>query len=356
MNDFRKTIFKNSQYCNYYIDNDSTVFAGVMRNWGYKYETKFSEETKAQMNEVYRNFTTLMNCIVGAEILLYLYLFVFPYYLKLLELPFFVFGFVLSAIPLVMLYLTYIAVNYLYETSLQKKLGEFNKVKFLPTIYNVEPEAYAAYKKTSKKSVYVMALVMGAFLYFVFTPIVVGNFVTAGKYQAVLKTANLYTKLVPIFPDVYAQRAYANFKLGKYEDAVKDFELANSYSRSHVFDWDILGVKTCYLPFKDVVNAFDAAIVRRDKNIEKQFLMAEKADYLMKNKKYHQALAIYDELIMTYRKREEVAFAPDEVYFNRGVAKSLVGDVRGAAVDKAVAKKMCSVCEYDFETKLVRKP
>ena len=85
-----------------------------MRSFGYKYAVKLPDEKIEQVNIVYRKFTTLINCIMGVEILLYIYLFVFPYYLKLLQMPFFVMALILCAIPLVMLYLTYIAVNYLY--------------------------------------------------------------------------------------------------------------------------------------------------------------------------------------------------------------------------------------------------
>lgn len=68
--DFRKNIFLNSQYCTYYIDKGCTVLAGIMRSFGYKYAVKLPQEKLAQVNAVYRKFTTLMNCIVGIEILL----------------------------------------------------------------------------------------------------------------------------------------------------------------------------------------------------------------------------------------------------------------------------------------------
>lgn len=356
MKDFRKSIFLSSQYCTYYIENGCTVLAGIMRNYGYKYAVKLPQEKLIQVNAVYRKFTTLMNCIVGVEILLYLYLFMFPCFLKLIKLPFFIMGTTLTILPLVMLFLTYVAVNYLYENYLARYIGTYQKVKFLPTIYNIEPEAYETYRKTPKKSVFVMAFLIIAFLYYALMPMVIDNLVSTGKYEKALKASNIYSKIIPISPDVYAQRAYSKFKLGKYEDAVADYKLANDYSMSHVFNLDILGVKTYYLPFNEMLNEFDAVIAQRDKKIEKQFIMAEKANYLMKNKKYNQALAIYNELINTYKNREDTAFAPDEIYFNRGQARALTGDVHGSKVDTEISKKMCATCEFNFETKLVQQP
>lgn len=356
MNDFRKKIFLNSQYCTYYIEKDCTIIAGIMRSFGYKYAVKLPKEKLAQINAIYRKFTTLVNCLVGVEILLYVYLFMFPCFLNLIKMNYFVLALSLSIIPLVMLYITYIAVNYLYENYLNRYVGTFQKVKFQPDIYSIEPEAYETYRKTPKKSVYVMALIMAIFLYFVLMPIGIDTMVAKGKYKNALNASNIYSKLIPISSDVYAQRAYSKFKLGKYEDAVADYKLAEAYSLSDVFNLDILGVKTYYMPFNAVIDEFDAEIAKCEEKPEKQFLMAEKANYLMKNKKYNQALAIYNELISSYLKHEDIAFAPDEVYFHRAEARTQLGDIRGAKTDNAIAKKMCPDCKYSFDTKLIRMP
>lgn len=356
LNDFRKKIFLNSQYCTYYIDKSCTVLAGIMRSCGYKYAIKLPEEKLTQVNVVYRKFTTLMNCLVFVEIVLYLYLFVFPFYLKLLQLPIFIMALILSVIPLVMLFLTYVSVNRFYEKYLEKHIGTFQKVKFQPTIYNIEPATYTTYKNTPKKSVFIIAAIMLVFLYYALMPLVIDTAVTTEKYDLALKSANLYSKFIPIFPDVYAQRAYSKFKLGKYQDAIKDYELANDYSLSTAYNMDILGVKEHYLPVQDMLKELDTVIAKQEKNTGKQFYMAEKAKYLMKNNKYQQALLIYDELIKTYKTHEDTGFAPDEVYFGRSKARSLAGDTQGATTDMAIVKKMCSECKYDFETKLVNKP
>lgn len=356
LNDFRKKIFLNSQYCTYYIDKGCTVLAGIMRSCGYKYAVKLPEDKISQINYIYRKFTTLMNCLVFAEILLYVYLFVFPYYLKLLKMPFLVMGLTLSAIPLVMLFLTYVTVNCFYEKHLISQVGTFHKVKFEPNMYNIETSAYETYRNTPKKSVYVLIPLVFVFLYYACMPLLIVSAVSGGKYEMAMKSANLYSKFFPIFPDVYAQRAYSKFKLGKYQDAVKDYELANVYSNSTVFDADIIGVKIYYLPFGEMIKLFDATIDKQDKKIEKQFFMSEKAKYLMKNNKYNQALPIFNELIKAYRNREDTAFAPEEVYWCRSKARLLAGDIQGATVDKAIANKMCPECTFDFETKLVNQP
>ena len=354
--DFRKNIFLNSQYCTYYIDNKSTVLAGVMREIGYKCNGRLADEVLAEVGKTYRKYTTIMNSVVGLEIVLYLYAFVFPCYLKLIQLPYFVLALTLSIIPLVMLYLTYISVNCFYENYLKKQIGEFQKIKFKPTIYNIEPSAFEKYKNTPKKSVYVIVFMMVAFLYYALTPMVVDGLISAKQYKIALPVANVYSKIIPIFPDIYAQRAYAKFKMKKYEDAVNDFQLANEYSKSNVYGLEILGIKTYYLPFGDMIKEFDKEIAHRDDAVEKGFLQAEKANYLMKNKKYADALAIYNFLIASYVKGDDTAFAPDEVYFYRGKARQLTGDISGAQKDFDTTRKMCQTCVFDLESNLVTKP
>ena len=101
---------------------------------------------------------------------------------------------------------------------------------------------------------------------------------------------------------------------------------------------------------------FDKEIAHREDEVEKEFLQAEKANYLMKNKKYADALVIYNSLIASYLKGNDNAYAPNEVYFYRGKARQLTGDVIGAQSDFIMTKKMCPSCVFDLETNLVNKP
>lgn len=356
INDFRKHIFLNSQYCTYYTDKGGTVLAGIMRNFGYKYADKLSQEKLTLNNAVYRNFTTLINCLIGAEILLYVYFFIFPNFLKLMQINYFIVVLMLSAIPLIMLYLTYIAVNYFYEKFLVKNIGTFQRIKFNPTVYNIDFKAYEQYKKSSKMSSFVLVILLVIFLYYIFTPIVIDKLVYTKKYSMAVKTADLYSKIIPISSDTYVKRAYAKFKLGKYEDAVKDYELANKYSLSNLFDKDILGVKTYYMPYNVVIKEFDSAIYNEKKELKKQYLSFEKARYLMKNKKYNEAAKIYDALFAKYEKKEPAAFDLLEAYHNRGLARAHLGDISGSKIDLELASKICQDCKFSLDTKLVRIP
>ena len=82
---FRKSVFINSQYCNWYNVGNNTILAGIMRNIGYFYKDKLSAEDIQSAGKIYRKYTTIMNCVVGVEILLYIYLVIFPFFLQFMK-------------------------------------------------------------------------------------------------------------------------------------------------------------------------------------------------------------------------------------------------------------------------------
>ena len=160
INEYRKQLFLKSQFCTYYKVNNNTVLAGIMRSNGYRYAVSLPDEKLKEVNKVYRRFTTLLNSAVAVEIILYVYLVIFPYYLEFMNLPFFVVVMLLSLIPLVALYLTYVVVNSLYENYLARYVGTFQKMKFQPKVQYIEEKAFQEYIKTPRKSVYVFAVMI----------------------------------------------------------------------------------------------------------------------------------------------------------------------------------------------------
>ncbi len=344
--DFRKFIFLNSQYCTYYIDKKTTVLAGILRSNGYKFAVKLPDEKINEINKVYRKFTTILNSIVACELLLYVYLFIFPYFTNLMQMPYFITILTLAAIPLIMLYLTYIVINTLYENYLTRYVGSFQTVKFNPNIYNIEPEAYKKYCETPRKSIYIVALLIIAFCYYLLTPMFIEALIANKKFTFGLKCANLYSKIIPINPEIYEQKAIAKFNLKDYKGAVKDFELANKYSLSNVFDNEILDTKIYYLPYEDMMKTFEKALTVQKDKISTGVIKAKKADYLMKHKKYSEALKIYDELISIHKRGEEIGFSLENAYFNRGKAKQIL-NINGANSDIAIAKRMCPTCNFE---------
>ena len=243
INEYRKQLFLKSQYCTYYKVNNNTVLAGILRNNGYRYAVSLPEEKLKEVNQVYRRFTTLLNSVVAVELILYIYLVIFPYYLEFMNLPFFVVVMLLSLIPLVALYLTYIVINSLYENYLARYVGTFQRMKFQPKVKYIEEEAFQKYLKTQRKSVYILVLLILIFFSYVLTPLMINSLNNNKKFNSALRLANGYLTFMPVASNVYAQRAYAKFNLKQYKDAVEDYEKANKYSFSEDFNTDIVGGK-----------------------------------------------------------------------------------------------------------------
>ena len=355
MKDFRKYLFINSQYCTYYIDQKQTVAAGILRNKGYKYSEKFSDEKIDELNKLYRKYTTILNCCVGAEIILYLYFVFFPFYIQFLQMFYFTSVMAFSIPPLVALYLTYVVINKFYEKDLEK-FGSFECVKFKPNLYNVEPQAFDKYLNTKRKSWIVLLLVSVLFIGYAYAPILINILNDKENYKLTKKFSNVYLKLVPISADVYAQRAYAEYKLQEYKSAVKDYELANLYSDSSVYDFDILGVKVEDLSFEEMKIEFDKAIEKAQDENTKRFLLYEKSIFLYNNKDYKETLKIYNKLIEDFDNKKDAGFSPENVYHYRSIIRDKLGDKEGAKKDRAMADKMCPKCKFEMEIGLITLP
>ena len=356
INEYRKQLFLKSQYCTYYKVNNNTVLAGIIRDSGYRYAVSLPDEKLKDVNNVYRKFTTLLNWIVALEIILYIYLVIFPYYLEFMNLPFFVVVMLLSLIPLVALYLTYVGVNSLYENYLSRYVGTYQKIKFQPKVQYIEDKVFQEYIKTPRKSVYVLVLMILIFFSYILIPLIINSLNHNDKFNSVLKLSNTYLYFMPVSPEVYAQRAYAKFNLKLYKEAVEDYEKANKYSFSDDFNVDIVAVKSYYLPYEQVISEFDNLIaVEKDKSY-KYYLMSEKATYQLKNKKYKEALSTYNYLLALYQKGDKVFFSPALIYNNRGIARKNLGDLSGAQVDFVIAKKMCSDCKFSLDSTMIREP
>ena len=356
INEYRKQLFLKSQYCTYYKVNNNTVLAGIMRNNGYRYAVNLPEEKLKEVNKVYRRFTTLLNSVVAVELILYIYLVIFPYYLEFMNLPFFVVVMMLSLIPLVALYLTYIVVNSLYENYLARYVGTFQRMKFQPKVKYIEENVFQEYLKTPRKSVYVLALLIFIFFSYILTPLMIDFFNGNNKFNAALRLANSYLTFMPVAPEVYAQRAYAKFNLKQYKEAVEDYEKANKYSFSEDFYADIVGVKSYYLPYDQALSAFDELIAQEKEKPYKYYLMSEKAAYQLKNKDYKKAYNTFNYLINLYEKGTKAFFSPSLVYNNRAIARKNLGDIKGAQSDFINAKKMCPDCKFSLDSTMIRRP
>ena len=356
INQYRQKLFLNSQYCIYYNKNQNTVLAGIMRSFGYKYSVVLPEEKIEEIKSIYRKFTTVVNSCVAIEIILYIYLVVFPYFTQFMKMPLFLAVLFLSFVPLVLLYVTYLGINYLYEKYLARYVGTFQRTKFKPELRYVKEKEYSEYKKTPRKSSYILGFIIIIFCLYAFIPALIGSFNYNKKYNLALHISNAYLTFVPISPEVYADRAYAKFQLKNYQGAEKDYESANKYSLSDNFADDILGVKTYYLPFKDMLKCFDDAINAEKEEAVKFLLLYEKATYLLKNKEYNSALNIYNLILTAYKQKKKVFFSPAKAYYNRAQARQALGDYSGAELDETIAKRMCPNCKFNAETTLVQRP
>ena len=356
INILRKKIFLSSQYFTHYFAGDNTIFRGILKGNGYCFKGIFSADKIDCINKVYRKMNALLNALVAVEIIFYVYFVIFPFFVEILKYSTAAFIVLLSLIPLVCLYLTYVFVNYLYEDYLKKNIGEYRKVKFQPDYRKINETEYKTYLNTERKSVYLMLLVAFIFFGYVFTPLIIKSLLNLEKYNCAYKISSVYLKFVPVSADVYSARAYAEYKMKKYSSAVADYENANKYTLSNSFFNDILGVQINYLKYDEMIKAFDKAISAQNDKLIKDRLIYEKANYQYQNKDYKSALHSFNKLLSSYKRGKKLHYTPEIAFYNRSMTKMALGDKSGASKDYAYALKLCPKCTFDFKTTLVPGP
>lgn len=355
INNFRKNIFLNSQYCTRYFDGETTVLAGILRDFGYKYQVKLPQEKLSMVSMAYRNFSTAINSCVALFIILYIYFVVFPHFTDFLKMPFIQMVLLLSLIPLLALILIYFFANLCYENYLNRHIGTYQKIKFKPSANKIDELEFETYTKTPRKSVYIVLVILLMFCYYVITPLIIAESMEKGKFHLAYNLSNVYTKLIPINPEVYAYKAYALYKDGAYKSAAVEFEKANKYSNSNNYDEQILGLRTYYLPFDEMLNEFDNAIEQEEEIGAKYVLKYEKAKYLQKHKQYNQALAIYTGILKDYENGATIYCAPENLYYKSGQVKNILNPNSGD-FDMKVATNMSSELDIDCESGIIHMP
>ena len=348
----RRKIFLNSQYNFYYIEKNSTVFRGVLKDLGYLYNEEMTEDKINKVSCLYSKMYNLLIALIAIELILYIYFIVFPFYIDFMSYSVVLFVLIFSIIPIVALYLTNIFVNGLYENSLKKLLGNYRKVKYNSNLKNFNELTYKKYLKTEKKSVYIMLLIALIFFSYVFTPSIVKSLINVGKYNTASKISSVYLKFVPVSSDVYSARGYAQYKLKKYKEAAADYEKANIYTFSNSFANDILASKINYLSYDEMIKEFNKVISVEDDKLIRSRLLYEKANYEFEHQKYKESIETYNSLLSTYKSGKNVHYRPEIAFYNRAKAKLLTGDKKGALEDYKIVNTICPKCSFEYKSTL----
>lgn len=325
MNIFRQ-MYKYSPM-NFYTTNENKTVIKSINNTslGYEFDRVFDiEEIKSAWAQikVHKRISTIL---IFLTFIALLYEYIFPQYSFLVNNSWYVNAVILLiVIGIVCQIITYFCTK-MFEKNLNKKFGSFKKVKFTPST-NIDEQYYKLFKIEVIK---VLALIIFIIIGFSFiSPFYCAKqLLLQQRYKAAVNFTTIGTKIFPIAQEWYSMRGFANYKLGNYQDAIKDFDKAYKLGAEgfNIINFDNkIFIKYTLKDYDGALKDFDREIKRtKDSNEIDEFLW-DKAQFLYNINRYEDALTIYNDLIEK-AENDRIYLLKDRLYYERALVHKKLG-------------------------------
>ncbi len=320
---------------NFYTNKDSHTIIKSIHNpsIGYEFDKEFSPDEIHTIWKEIRLHKRISTISIFILFIAALYEFIFPHFSLFVNNTWFINALIMLAVLLIVCNLSTLICHKLFQKRLAKLFGEYKTVKFFSG-EEIDKKYYTIFKFELIKAILVIAILVSVFV--CISPFEIAqNLVHKGRYPEVIKLTTVGAKIFPIAQEWYALRGYAKYKIGDYNGAITDYDMAYKLSADefNIMNFDNKIYVKYYLGEYDSALAdFDTEINKtRDINEQNQF-MWDKAQFLYNIKKYDEALATYDELI-SKADDDRVFLLKDRLYLERAQVFKKMGDMDSARAD-----------------------
>lgn len=320
---------------NFYTNTDNRTIIKSIHNpsAGYEFDREFNPEEIHNVWKEIRLHRRISTISIFILFLAALYEFIFPHFSLFLNNTGFINALVMLAVLLIVCNLSTLICQKAFEKRLFKLCGEYKTVKFVPTEH-LDKKYYTIFKFELIKAIAVITIIVSVFM--CISPFEMAQkLVHNGRYAEVIKLTTVGANIFPIAQEWYALRGYAKYKIGDYQGAIADYDTAYKLSADefNIMNFDNkIYIKYYIGEYDSALADFDAEISRaRNENERDQFLW-DKAQFLYNIKKYEDALAIYDELILN-ADDDRVFLLKDRIYLERAQVHKKLGNAGAVALD-----------------------
>lgn len=320
---------------NFYTNKDNHTIIKSIHNpsIGYEFDKEFtSDEIHTIWKEIslHKRISTISIFVLFIAAL---YEFIFPHFALFVNNTWFINALIMLAVLLIVCNLCTLICHKLFQKRLLKLFGEYQIVKFVSG-EDIDKKYYTIFKFALIKAIAVILILVAVFVSI--SPFELAqNLVHNGRYAEVIKLTTVGAKIFPIAQEWYALRGYAKYKIGDYGGAISDYDTAYKLSADefNIMNFDNKIYVKYYLGDYDSALAdFDTEINKtRDENERNQF-MWDKAQFLYNIKKYDEALAVYNDLILK-ADDDSVYLLKDRLYLERAQVFKKLGDMDSARAD-----------------------
>jgi tetratricopeptide (TPR) repeat protein len=304
---------------------------------GYKFSREFSEQEIDevwQIIRIYKRFSVVFIFILFVALL---YEFIFPRFALFINNSWYVNAFIMFGILVIVSQFITTISTFLFEKKLLEKYGKYDKVYFEHSKH-VDKKYYSLFISELTKAgiAFVLIFISATF----FSPFEYAqNLIDKHRYKDVIKVTSLGAKLLPVAPEWYSLRGYANFQLEQYDHAIKDYDKAYKLSAEgfNIMNFDNkIFVKYYQGNYEEALADFDIEIQNANNENEKDQFLWDKAQFLYNIKKYKEALIVYNELIEK-AENDRIFLLKDRLYLERAEVHRKLKNYKEAKLDAEAA-------------------
>lgn len=311
---------------------------------GYKFNREFTDEEIDdiwQKIRVYKRFSVIFIFVLFLGLL---YEFIFPRFTLFVNNSWYVNAFIICGILALVGQLITTLTTFLFEKKLLEKYGKYEKVYFEHS-KTIDMKYYSLFRsELIKAGIAIILLFISATFFSPFE--YAQNLIDKSHFKEAIKVTTLGAKLLPVVPEWYSLRGYANFQLEHYEDSINDYDKAYKLSADgyNIMNFDNKIFVKYYLgDYENALADFDNEIKKADSENEKDQFLWDKAQFLYNIKKYKEALELYNDLIVK-AESDRVFLLKDRLYLERAEVHKKLKKYNEAKLDAEIAGVS------DFET------
>ncbi len=168
------------------------------------------------------------------------------------------------------------------------------------------------------------------------------NYIKKENYLKTVKLTTTWSKVWPRNPKWYSLRAYANYKLKNYDNAINDYDkaykLENDEYKMMNFDNKIY-IRYITKDYQSALNDFDTEIENTADSYTKDSLLWDKAQFLYNIKNYKESLKIYNQLLLN-SENDQIYLLQNRLYYERSQVLHALGFEKEALLDVISAKNL----------------
>lgn len=327
-------LYKYSPMNFYTIKDGKTIIKSTDTTpTGYEFDKIFSPEDLSRIWASIKLHKRVSTILIFLFFLLLLYLIIFPKFVFLVNNSWYINAIIIMFAASIVCWIVTLIFSIFFRQNLQKKFGEFKKVRFERTS-QVDSKYYQIYKfELVKVSIVLLGILTVLACINPFT--ITKKLLNKGKYEDVIKITTIGSNIFPIAQEWYSMRGWANYKLKNYTQAINDFDTAYYLGAEgfNIMNFDNkIFVKYQLKEYDSAINDFDRAIRMADNDSERDEFLWDKAQFLYNIGQYEKALDVYNELVVK-AEDDRIFLLKDRLYAERAMVYKALGKEDAASQD-----------------------